>query len=101
MICKHCFKDVMQYNPLGYCAQCGVWYKAEGEEIKGVYMLCSTREDNPEKCNLVVQRLFVGAEELPKSGEAPIGTTRMPNVRKADKICVSCADKHFVLKFFN
>ncbi len=97
MICKHCLKAVTQYNPLGYCAQCGVWYKAESEEIKGVYMLCSTRKDNPEKCNLVVQSVFIGAEELPESGEAPIATTRMPNVRKADKICVSCADKHFVL----
>jgi len=57
MICKHCLKEVTQYAPLGYCAQCGVWYKAEGEEIKGVYMLCSTKKDNPEKCNLVVQGL--------------------------------------------
>ncbi len=97
MICKHCLKDVTQYTPLGYCAQCGVWYKAEGEEIKGVYMFCSTRDDNPEKCNLVVQSQFIGAEELPKSGEKPIATARMPNIRKADKICVSCADKHFVL----
>jgi hypothetical protein len=97
MICKHCLKDVRQYALLGYCAQCGVWYKAEGEEIKGVYMLCSTKEDNPEKCNLVVQNLFIGAEELPESGEKPIATSRMPNVRKADKICVSCANKHFVL----
>ncbi len=95
MLCKHCQKDMTQYNPLSYCAQCGVWYKAEGEEIKGVYMLCSTRKDNPEKCNLVVQSLFIGAEELPESGEKPIATSRMPNVRKADKICVSCADKHF------
>jgi hypothetical protein len=60
-------------------------------------MLCSTKEDNPEKCNLVVQGVFIGAEELPESGEKPIATSRMPNVRKADKICVSCADKHFVL----
>ncbi len=97
MICKHCLKDVTKYDLLGYCAQCGVWYKAEGEEIKGVYMLCSTKIDNPEKCNLVVQGLFTGAEELPESGEKPIATSRMPNVRKADKICVSCADKHFVL----
>jgi len=88
---------VTQYNPLGYCAQCGVWYKAEGEEIKGVYMLCSTKEDYPEKCNLVVQNLFTGAEELPESGKKPIATAKMPNVRKADKICVSCAHKHFVL----
>ena len=58
MICKHCLKEVTQYDPLGYCAQCGVWYKAEGEEIKGVYMLCSTREDNPEKCNLVEQSMY-------------------------------------------
>ncbi len=100
MRCKHCLKDVTQYDPLGYCAQCGVWYKAEGEEIKGVYMLCSTRKDNPEKCNLVIQNLFIRAEELPESGEKPIATTRMPNVRKADKICVSCVDKHFG-RFFN
>ena len=97
MICKHCLKGVTQYGSLGSCAQCGVWYKDEGEQIKGVYMLCSTKEDNPEKCNLVVQSLFTGAEELPESGEKPIATSRMPNVRKADKICVSCADKHFVL----
>ncbi len=97
MICKHCRQDMTQYGLLGYCAQCGVWYKAEGEEIKGVYMRCSTKIDNPEKCNLVIQGLFIGAEELPESGEKPIATTRMPNVRKADKICVSCADKHFVL----
>ncbi len=97
MICKQCLKDMTQYNPLGYCAQCGVWYNAAGEEIKGVYMLCSTKEDNPEKCNPVVQGVFIGAEELPESGEKPIATSRMPNVRKADKICVSCADKHFVL----
>ncbi len=101
MICKHCLKDVTQYAPLGYCAQCGVWYKAEGDEIKGVYMLCSTRKDNPEKCNLVVQNLFIRAEELPESGETNIATARMPNVRKADQICVSCADKHFALKFFD
>jgi hypothetical protein len=97
MRCKHCLKDVTRYDPLGYCAQCGVWYKAEGEEIKGVYMLCSTKEDNPEKCNLVVQNLFIKADELPESGEKPIATARMPNIRKADKICVSCANKHFVL----
>jgi len=97
MICKHCRRDVKQYDHLGHCAQCGVWYKAEGEEIKGVYMLCSTKEDNPEKCNLVVQGLFIGEEELPESGETRIATAKMPNVRKADKICVSCAHKHFVL----
>ncbi|NIM59324.1 MAG: hypothetical protein GTO16_10330 [Candidatus Aminicenantes bacterium] len=98
MICKYCLQDVKQYDVLGYCDRCGLWYKAEGEEIKGVYMLCSTRKDNPEKCNLVIQRLFVGAEELPESGEPHIATAKRPNVRKADKICVSCADKRFVLK---
>ncbi len=101
MICRHCSKDVTQYHPLGYCAQCGVWYKAEGEERKGVYMLCSTRRDNPEKCTLVVQGLFIRSEELPESGETNIATARMPNVCKADKICVSCPDKHFALKFFD
>ena len=101
MICKHCLKDVKQYAPLGYCDQCGIWYKAEGEEIKGVYMLCSTRDDNPGKCNLVVQNLFTRSEELPESGETHIATAKRPNVRKADKICVSCAYKHFVLKIFD
>jgi hypothetical protein len=64
-------------------------------------MLCSTRDDSPEKCTLVVQNLFTGAEELPEGEERHIATQKRPNVRKADKICVSCANKHFVLKFFD
>jgi hypothetical protein len=96
MKCKHCLRDVTQYGSLSYCAQCGVWYKAQGEEIKGVYMLCSTKKDNPEKCDLVVQGVFTGANELPEIGETHIATDRMPNVRKADKICASCANKHFI-----
>jgi len=35
-------------------------------------------------------------EELPESGEIPIAPTSMTNVRKADKICASCGNKHFV-----
>jgi hypothetical protein len=97
MICKHCLQEVKQYDRLGYCDRCGVWYKAEGEEIKGVYMLCSTKEDNPEKCDLVIQGVFIGEEELPESGEPRIPTAKMPNVRKADKVCASCAYKRFVL----
>lgn len=97
MICKNCLRDVTQYGPLGYCAQCSVWYKAEGEEIEGVYMLCSTKDDNPEKCDPFVQGLLMRVEELPKSGEIPIALTSMTNVRKADKICVSCENKHIVL----
>jgi len=96
MRCKHCLRDVTQYGLLGYCAQCGVWYKAQGEEIKGVYMLCSTKKDNPEKCDLVVHGVFTGANELPESGETHIATNKMPNVRKADKVCASCANKHFI-----
>ena len=97
MICKHCLKDVTQDGPLGYCAQCSVWYKAEGEEIEGVYMFCSTKDDNPEKCDPFVQSLLMRGEELPVSGEIPIAPTSMTNARKADKICVSCENKHFVL----
>jgi hypothetical protein len=101
MTCKHCHRDVKQYDCLGYCDQCGVWYKADGEEIKGVYLLCTTRKENPEKCDLIIQGVFIGAEELPESEETNIPTAKMPNVRKADKICASCAYKHFVLKSFN
>jgi hypothetical protein len=97
MKCKHCLKDVTQHDPLGYCTQCNVWYKAEGEEIEGVYMLCSTKDNNPEQCDPFVQSLLMGMEELPESGEMPIAPTSMTNFRKADKICVSCANKHFVL----
>ncbi len=97
MICKHCLKDVTQYDPFGYCTQCSVWYKADGEEISGVYMHCSTKDDNPEKCDPFVQSLIMKVEELPDSGAIPIAPTSMTNFRKADKICASCANKHFVL----
>ena len=96
MICKHCLKDVTLYDPLGYCAQCNVWYKAEGEEIEGVYMLCSTKKDNPEKCNPFVQSLLIRHEEVPDGEGIPIAPTSMTNSRKADKVCVSCPNKHFV-----
>ena len=97
MICKHCLKDVTQNDPLGYCAQCSAWYKAEGEEIIGVYMLCSTKDDNPEKCDPFVQSLLTRMEELQEGEGPPIAPTGLNNSRKADKICVSCANKHFVL----
>ena len=97
MICKHCLKDATWYGPFGYCAQCSAWYKAEGEEIIGVYMLCSTKDDSPEKCKPFVQRLILGMEALEDGEAIPIAQTSMTNDRKADKICVSCANKHFVL----
>jgi len=97
MICKHCLEDVAQHDPLGYCAQCNAWYKAEGEEIIGVYMLCSTKDDDPEKCDPFVQSLLMRMEELQDSEPIPIAPTGLTNSRKADKICVSCANKHFVL----
>lgn len=100
MICKHCLKDVTQYGTLGYCAQCGEWYKAEGVEIEGVYTLCSTKDDAPEKCDPFVQSLLMKGEELPKSVGLPIAPTSMSNIHKADKICVSCANKHFIQQFF-
>ncbi len=97
MICKHCLKDATWYGPLGYCAQCSVWYKAEGEEVSGVYRLCSTKDDDPEKCDPFVQSLIPGMEELQEGEGPPIAPTSMTNDRKADKICVTCANKHFVL----
>ena len=97
MICKHCLKDVTLYDPLGYCAQCSVWYNAEGEEKEEVYRFCSTKKDNPEKCKQEVKSLFIKAKESPESGEVFITQTSMTNVRKADKACVSCANKNFVL----
>lgn len=96
MICKHCHQDVTQYGTLGYCAQCSEWYKAEGVEIEGVYMLCSTKDNDPEKCDPFVQSLLMKVEELPESVGPPIAPTSMTNLRKADKICVSCVTKHFV-----
>jgi hypothetical protein len=96
MICKHCLKDATWYGSLGYCAQCDVWYKAEGEEIMGVYLLCSTKDDSPEKCDPFVQSLIPGMEALEDGEGIPIAPTTMTNVRKADKICASCANKHFV-----
>ena len=97
MICKHCLKDVTQYDPFGYCAQCSVWYEAEGEKIIGVYMHCSTKDDNPEKCDPFVQGLIPRIKELSDSEGIPIAPTSMTNFRKADKTCASCANKHFVL----
>ena len=97
MICKHCLKDVTLYDPFGYCAQCSAWYKAEGEEIIGVYMLCSTKDDSPEKCKPFVQSLLRPMEELQEGEGPPIAQTGMNNSRKADKICASCPNKHFVL----
>ena len=96
MICKHCLKDVTQYDHLGYCAQCGVWYEAEGEEIIGAYMRCSTKDDNPEKCDPFVQSLIPGMGEVQDGEPISIAQTGMDNSRKADKICVTCANKHFV-----
>ena len=95
MICKHCFKDVTPYGPLGCCGQCSVWYKSEGEEIKGVYLLCSTKDDSPEKCDPFVQSLIPRAKKLSDSEGIPIAPTTMTNILKADKVCVSCANKHF------
>ncbi len=97
MICKHCLKEATENDPFGYCAQCSVWYIAEGEEISGVYLLCSTKDDDPEKCDPFVQSLIPRMEKLPDSGEIPIAQTGLNNSRKADKICASCANKHFVL----
>jgi hypothetical protein len=97
MICKHCLKDVTLDDPFGYCAQCSAWYEAEGEEIIGVYMHCSTKDDDPEKCDPFVQSLLMRHEELPESGEIPIAPTGLNNSRKADKICASCANKNFDL----
>ncbi len=94
MVCKHCLKDVTQYGTLGHCAQCSVWYKAEGEEIEAVYMHCSNKND-PEKCDPFVQDLLMISKEIPEGGEIPIAQTTLTNIRKADKICASCANKHF------
>lgn len=95
MVCIHCLKDIVDYGPLGYCAQCSVWYKAEGKEIEGIYMLCSTKDDEPEKCNEFVQSLIMRVEEVPESGEITIVPTTLKNIYKADKICAFCETKHF------
>lgn len=98
MICIHCLKDAVEYGPLSYCKQCKVWYEDEGEEINGVYLHCTTKGPDPEKCNDFVQSLIMRPVEIQEGEEIPIADTTMDNIRRADEICAACENKNFVME---
>ena len=98
MQCMHCLKDVEEYGPLGYCEQCKVWYKEEGEKVQGVYDYCTTKNSEPERCNEFIQSLIRGKGKIQEGEEIPIADTTLDNMRRADQICAACENKNFVLE---
>ncbi len=99
MVCMCCLRDVVvEYGPLGYCKQCKIWYKEEGEEVQGVYDYCTTKNSEPERCNEFVQSLIIRPAEIQEGEEIPIVNTTIANMRQADQICAECGNKNFVLK---
>lgn len=97
MQCMHCLRDVVEYGHLGYCEHCRIWYEAESEEINGVYLFCTTKDSEPERCDDFVQSLLMRPSEISPGENIPIVNTTLDNIRRADQICAACENKNFVL----
>jgi len=96
MKCKHCFQDLIKHEPFFYCNQCNQWYDVKRKELEGVYEYCDTKDNEPEKCNQVIQDLIITPYEYPDGEDIPITNTGITQVKEADKICASCISKNFV-----
>jgi len=97
MKCKYCFQDLIEHEPFFYCNRCNIWYEVKGKELEdGVYYYCDTKDNEPEKCNQVIQDLIIKSHENKDGEDIPIANTGITQVKKADEICASCSSKNFV-----